>query len=54
MNVYENGRYVGVRTTQDQRVCDYCGSRFLSGLIRFNRTYSVEAVCHKCDSLARL
>jgi hypothetical protein len=50
MNVYQNGRYVGVNTDQNQRVCDQCGSRFLSGSIRFERTYSVEATCHKCET----
>jgi ribosomal protein L40E len=48
MNIYQNGRYVGVHTNQNHRVCDKCGNRFLSGIIRFERTYSVEAICHRC------
>ena len=53
MQVYDsNHRYVGVHTTQNQRVCDQCGSRFLSGSIRFKQTYSVEATCHKCEKKA--
>ena len=44
----ENGRFTGVNTTQAQRVCDHCGGNFLSGYIRFARSYSEEAICNRC------
>lgn len=44
----EKGRFIGVSTTQDQRVCDHCGHRFMSGFVRLSRTYSDEAICDRC------
>lgn len=41
-------RHIGVNTTQDQRVCDHCQHRFMSGFIYFSRSYSVEAICDQC------
>ena len=49
MDAYKNGKFVGIATTQDQRVCDTCGTRFLTGVIRFVRATSREAYCDKCD-----
>lgn len=44
----EKHRYSGVYTTPDQRVCDHCGHRFMSGFIHLSRTYSDEAICDRC------
>lgn len=49
MHIFDkNGRYIGIQSSQDQRVCDHCGHRFLSGYFRVSRTYSEEAICDRC------
>jgi hypothetical protein len=33
---------------QDDRVCDECGKRFLSGIVHIERHYLVSMLCYTC------
>lgn len=45
-------------TDQEDRRCDACGSRFLSGVVHVERGYALARMCLKCagkpDTLDRL
>ncbi len=41
-------RYAGPFIEQDHRVCGVCERRFLSGVVRIERGYTVGAICHTC------
>ena len=41
-------RFGGPRIDQDHRVCGVCDRRFLTGVIKVERGYTVGAVCYTC------
>jgi hypothetical protein len=41
-------RYAGPIIDQNHRVCGVCDRRFLSGVIKVQRGYTIGAICHTC------